>query len=357
MEPKAYEAYAQLCLEESAPFPVEQLAWGFLPNKEATHLLVLACPRKQLPAHHREAWESAPRVLPEDAVLAQLNLEALYVWCSGMLTLIQYSSQTGFPLPRLFHAPLPASATVTEQTEARERLRLQAHLKAVPALVTLGQGVVGRNGDVQVHVTTEQQPKSVHLSEAISWSADLRDSAWLARLRKQQRLGAHLWRGLLVAAGICLLLVVLSLLTLGLEQWNQRLQTEVAERALAVEAIVNNQVQIEKLNTFIGEPFEPFAILEAINVLRPKADIWFDTAAITDDGDVRIRGYAQRVNQVNAFNASLLGSGQFSEVEDIDFQPRAGGKVEFRMHLKYTQAANPEASPSETTPGQAPAAS
>lgn len=331
------ESFVELSLEECSPFPLDQLAWGF--HVQPGRVIAFATPRSQIEAVVSEHWEEYTHVYP--AFLPLLpgvgEAHACGLLNGHELTVAIFNELGG-------SIQLPLGNTIVEEDQLPEQVAIgivlqhghDGHEVHVPILRIVGSGVTP-DGQVFLSSTIDwSSPQTITLEEELAWHGDLRSRDFVRRHWRELTMGRKVWVGVVSALGVAATLLVLSLISWFMAQLNANDRALIASREAAVEMINNNQLQIDKLDTFTADPFEPFAWLEAINSMRPRDQIWFDTVSIDPDGEIFVKGFADQVNQVNNFVRSLIRSGKFKESETTQFSPR-NNKIQFQMRLVYLQ--------------------
>lgn len=332
--------FAELLLEEHAPFPLEQLAWGYV--RQHHQLLVFAAPRIRL--ENTETWPEARHVLPAFwPLLATGFTGPCLLRYQNLLTFLPAAPEPFRPR----HLPLP------EDTDEEQLPALAANWQGctegqLPPLFTLEGIQISRTGQLlpQWKPLLGDAPDSAPTPATEAWNADLRDAEDVRRLRRELMLASRLWLGLQAGMAVAVLLLVLTILWLGLSWHNAQQRAAIAELAPRVEALNSNQLHVERLQDFSGEPFEPFTVLEQVNALRPRNVIWFRAVSLQSDGEVTIEGFAQLVNQVNEYQRKLLETGRFEEIMPPDSGPR-NGRIQFTLQLRHL--GSPDQTPTETS--------
>lgn len=307
-------AFVELFLESHAPFPVDQLAWGFLSDPRSRFAFLYATPRSRLKALGWELPGTAVQIFPGFVSLFGPTVDRptlRFVSQNGVLSAI--SLEPDNPVPsQVISLPVEAEWLSDEALlKAREGF-LEAH----PAPdVTLEDGLwlgeeMALTSDLQIrfrlrHVAPGTPlPPIEHLlplsSDAL-WAADLRDTAFASRESRTRHRSQLVWKSLRFASAAALLLLLGQLLSLLLgtyDHWVERDLQTLEPRATRVE---NKLTLADRLTRSTKEDMRPFLLLEAINPARPDA-IFFNEVRVRSFDQLEIEGQSvQGVSPVNAF--------------------------------------------------------
>lgn len=337
--PAALEAgelddFAELSIESLAPFPLEQLYWGFLCDLPSQSLILYATPRERLKRAGHESLESYTWVLPDFACLLGARFAEtvdVVLQTTGPGTRLQFSGGEGLPL--LVEALAagnaasdPPASTSTPRLELR-LTQLKTDEKARPTFEfeTLG------GPDVEGHWS----PLSP--DEAALWRADIRPADFKASERSSRRTTAWISRLLSYAALFACLLIVLEGLLWAGQAWLDSLENKIAAQTTAVRRVEDKQSLTNKLEQVAQNELRPIAILEAANQIRldlGNTGIEYDEAVIEGSNRITIEGKANTINELNAYTDSLKASGTFTLVGSPR-QITRSGKTTFSVTLDY----------------------
>ncbi len=390
---------AELTLEELSPFPVEQLAWGYLHDAERSRLFIYAAFRDtlRLRGESADGWVRDPYVLPDFLPLLlreEMGAAQARFFLSGeTLSAALFRADEPYPGAVLCEPvglsdaaaevegdladpdadeEAAASTEVAEVTQemleaAQARLFSQFDRRVyppVPAITVLNGidldtkegGVVFKLG--QFGRTDGKSPigddETFSLkSDNALWQADVRDADFKRRERSQRKLAGKLWVATQVAAALALLLIVLegSLLVFG----HFATQREVAQAEMQeeVDVLLTRKDNLSLMKQFSGRVFEPFQLLRVLHKPMPS-DFYFQNAFITRPDRARIQArFAQgsgSILLVNEYVEQLEATGLFNEIEEsstvrgpdvfLDLEAVFKAPEEFPEQLSY-QAPQP----------------
>ncbi|QYY34372.1 PilN domain-containing protein [Ruficoccus sp. ZRK36] len=389
MRPVDVPSFAELTLEEMSPFSLEHLAWGYQMDASARWLLIVAACQPRLPVALTASWDEALFVLPAFYPLlcaGQPTQGAPAILYGNCLTLAHYGEQacplpTGFthhlietdgdPLPEAFAiyaSERPSEAkdsglfVLEEAREGRDgtvafdlscvkRENVENMGADMPA-----SAVESHDGEPMADAPVPGQPVVYRIDDTDTiWPTDLRDSAFKASEQKSRRLGAALWKGMLIAGAVAAVLLLLAVGWAVLAGMVSSRQSKIAKQTPQIMALELKEQNLEELKQFAGSPFRPFTILEAVNDVKlnrmGKNGVYFDSVALNKDNEVTIRGKAGSIVEVNQFADALTDSGLFEQISPPDYQSRGSGEVRFTLELRYLPPPS-GVDPIETVPAQ-----
>lgn len=366
--PSALEAgelddFAELSMEGLAPFPLEQLNWGFLCDLPNQTLILYAALKDRLKRAGYETLEDYTWVLPDFACLLGARFaEPVHV----VLHTPGHSTHLRFPQGQ----QLPLVVEVTDTSGAKPDLPVNdesAHLE-----LRLVQPKIDEKARPTFHFeTVGDAPVEGHWSplspdEESLWRADIRPASFKNAERSARRTTALITQLLRYAALFALILVFLEgLLWVG-QFWLGTQQSKIDSQAAAVRRVEDKQSLTNKLEQVAQNELRPIAILEAANQIRlnlGKTGIVYDETIIEGTNRITIEGTANTINELNDYTDSLNDSGTFTLVGSPRQRTR-GGETTFTVTLDYQHpdtgddlmpAADPPDAPAEADPSSEPA--
>ncbi|CAA6690607.1 MULTISPECIES: hypothetical protein [unclassified Lentimonas] len=350
LEPSEIQDFVELSLESIAPFPIDQLNWGYLYSEDAPDILLYATHRDRLMAAGYTELQSYAWVLPDFSTLTGA--------CFPDETLVALESADNVSL-LLFAkgASIPSTVLVTPLAEASLGNVLKAvnELKAsAPDLPKTAATLNIRTSAVELN--EQGLPTFVHESaddsrsdleygawttlaptEAQLWQSDVRSADFKETERSARRLGAVLLRITGWAAILSLVLIVGEILLMACLAWVGTLDNQLASQQSAVFTVEEKQALMVKLEQVSQNELRPIAILDAANTIRlaQKLGIEYDSAIIEGQNHITIEGKATSINALNTYTEHLKRSGQFEIVAAPESITRAGNTT-FTVTLAYT---------------------
>lgn len=329
-------SFAELSLEALAPFPIEQLNWGYLCDAEHERLLCFATHQDRVRQAGFKDLESYTWVLPDFLALYGLNPG------SDKCRFQSPKSEASVHFQDSPHIPETVTATPRDDANAEAADAYQLSNATV-------------NEAQEVHFTLSapdsETSHTVSLGPETLWAADVRPAGFKTNERRARKLSAHLLQGFKYAACFAAFLVAVELILLTCNLWLNIRENKVERQSTPVATIQEQQALSVKLERVFENQLRPVAVLELINNLRPAKSIHFNEASTEENNRITIEGEANTVNALNAYIDQLKASGQLELLAPPKTLTRSG-RTTFSVELSYTHR-EPEA-PRPTKPVQAP---
>ncbi|MGC9449890.1 MAG: hypothetical protein ACP5I4_00465 [Oceanipulchritudo sp.] len=329
LSPSDRTAFIQLSLEGSAPFPIEQLAWGFLSFDGADHAFVYATPKSRLKRLGMDRPESYHQLFPGFISLfgdPPDKPAVRFLSQNGVLSAI--SLPAGNPVPDAVHSRKIPGEVLTDDTQLEARDKLAASLDTegyeCEDGVWLGEEVQilpdGRLRFLHRHLSASAsrglKSTILPLGEQALWDADLRDQGYAGREQATRQRSTLIWKSLRIAGWTALLLVIFQLSTFilgGVNVWQESKIREIEPLATRVE---NKLTLADRLTQSTEEDLNPFLLMEAINPVRPDS-IFYNKVRSRAFNELEIEGQSSEgVTPVNAFADSIKQMPFVSSVEN-----------------------------------------
>jgi len=347
LEPAEIPDFIELSLESLAPFPVEQLNWGFLYSTDAPTILVYATHRDRLKQAGYTELQSYAWVLPDFATLtgACFPDETLVTLQSANnLSLLLFDKGACVPRTVLVaslkdgdfeHALEELIANASDLTQGTTMLRVRT---GAIELSEQGLAIFNQESADDSHSAIEYGAwTTLAPTEAQLWQSDVRSADFKVTERNARRLGSLLMRITAWAAIFALVLVGIEMLLLASQAWLSTLDKQIESQRTAVLTIEDKQALMVKLEQVAKNELRPIAILDAANNIRLKQNlgIEYDSAVVEGENHITIEGKATSINALNSYTESLKQSGQFVLITAPESITRAG-KTTFTVTLAYT---------------------
>lgn len=345
LEANELDDFAELSLESIAPFPAEQLYWGYLQAEASDRIVLYAAHRERIKQLGIEQIDEYAWVLPEFAPLVCTffpEATEVVVQTSESICLLQFEKGHGVPV----YASVRALAASDDADTLIQSLRNEApklhdghpSLTLHPTSQDVTEhGLAAFNFQVTgKYPSTEDEAKLAQLSPDASqlWKADVRSIEFKKAERNARKLGDLLLRITTWAAVFAVLLVLGELVLFTANTWLNTRHAKVAEQQPIVDKISEKQTLMVKLEQIEQNDLRPIAMLQALNDKRPSG-IYFTDAIAEGENQLKIEGIANNVNAMNSYADSLQQSGRFQLLDPPQSLIR-GGKVTFSLMLSFS---------------------
>ncbi len=341
-------ALSRFALEESSPFPIEQLAWGVYAPKEAEGVLIYAASRERLRQMGHKLPEGALYVLPDFfAAFSQVSFfqRTVRFFCDG----VSFSTlifEPGHLPPRYIQSvhldpALPREEAISSVYKEAFEYYQGLSYKVEEGYLKVKAVHPKRNGDflietkrVKVGEARAQGVALAHYADStFLWAADLRDEAFKVSENRKRLLDKRLscflsglvFLSLFLFFAECVLLIGRGVLHLR--------QRQLEEQLPAVELALENERLLDHIYHVYEHNLDPFKMLDLLNQLRPQG-LYFTHFYAEDATHGELKGIGASVDQVNEYGAILSTAEDLVSAHLSDVQTRQG-KVQFLLKLVF----------------------
>jgi hypothetical protein len=297
-------AFIQLNLEGNSPFPMEQLAWGFLQDPKAGFAFAYATPKARLRRLEIEHLDKYYQLFPGFVSLYNDPVERptiRFISQCGVISALFLSNL--HPVPEKIVSRRIAGDLLTDDIQLEARHLLLASLQTdgfeCEDGIWLGEGtdimasgaLAFKHRHISPGTSKGLKTQELRLSDHALWSSDLRDPTY---------------------AGI---------------------ESKVRQRnAVRVE---NKITLATRLTQSTEEDLKPFLLMEAINPLRPDS-IFFDKVRSSAFNEIEIEGKStDGVTPVNGF-ADSIGQLPFVNSVENNSQTR-NNQTSFELLITFSE--------------------
>lgn len=320
-------AFIELALEGNAPFPMEQLAWGFLQSPSASFAFVYATPRTRLKRLDIDPDENFLQLLPGFISLYGDTFDKptiRFLSQNGVLSALHL--EPGNPVPAKIVSRRIKATLLTDEILLATRRDLAAHLDS-PGWefedglwlgegidILQGEGIRFRHRHLNEGTPLPLREQVLSLPENDLWAADLRSREYANRERRVRRRSRTIWKSIQAAAAMAVLLLLLQAGDFALSTYNRFQEADISELEPRASRIENKLTLAQRLTQSTEEDLKPFLLMEAINPLRPDS-VFFDDVRSRAFNELEIEGQSSEgVTPVNAFADSVE---QLPSVESV----------------------------------------
>ena len=306
------------------PFPIEQLAWGYVPlNTEKTQWLYFSGLRERIEGFVGEV-DNNVHILPCAAIgifAAQPN-ETCTLTCGTLSsTLIDQKPASCVSAPG---ASLLAPKSRYSGGSTERRWMMQS-------------ASMNNDGDC-VCVLAEQggsDQKTVTIPEKSLWQADVRDKTLILKLRKQQKTARRADKGIkLVNVALIIAFIFQTALWVGNFMLSRKEQ-ECKRQAEIAKHIEGEEFLAQKMRAIVEQEMRPFELLGLLNSFRPDK-IYFTSASIDNLHNTTVEAVSESAMLVENYTKVLQNSGYFESVKVTDVHASDQG-TKFRLTCDFKE--------------------
>ncbi len=311
-------AFIRLDLEGNSPFPMDQLAWGYLQHPDSPHAFVYASPKARLKNLKIDTLESFYQLFPGFISLfgeSSKEPRVRFLSQSGVISALFFEAGQTVPT-RLISRKVKAEL-LTDDALLEARDALAENLSADPAELEeglwLGEGYEiqpdGRVCFLHRHVHPGRskglKPHALQLSSQDIWAVDLRDEAYALREQTIRQRSHWIWRSLKAAGWVAAILLLLQVLNFGVKAYDALQMRKINQIEPMATRVENKLTLATRLNQSTEEDLKPFVLMEVINPLRPDS-IFYEKVRSRAYNTLEIEGKStEGVTPVNAFADSV----------------------------------------------------
>lgn len=351
IEPSEIRNFAEYTMEESSPFSLDQLYWGFLTNQETpSSLLLYAAYKPRLKADDIIDFDDAYHVLP--AFVSHSGLSVASPSCF----LCQYEDS----LSALHFVPGETYPVQVESIQFNEResddededvveenvfiaSRKLIHSDALeqPGIFTCIDVRVEDETLVFSHAYQVDESSDLkmlpdnHVSDnTLLWNADIRDEGLKQEEIKTRKYGQYAWSALQASAVAVALIIFMQLFNLTGNMLVDGRFEKISTDNAAVKLVENQQKSLNTLKEFKNIELQPFAMLDILNSTRPSS-IYFKSAEGYSGMPLTIMGIAPTVAQLDDYARQLELNSNLEYASVKKQKVVLGSGVNFTMEASF----------------------
>jgi hypothetical protein len=319
---------AQLELESRAPFPVENLAWGFVTSGGAA--LVFAATQERASAGLEKGLDplrfALPAFLPFCLETPHSESAVSICVCGDSASALFFDAGKSLPskivscgLPEGvrsddYAALLKARPAILEKLGVAREKWLSEEIRVLRKGVDAGEEkVVFKIGIVAPSRVAESE--AVISGDAL-WNADVRGRTFAASARASRRRDFFAWMAF-ASAGCVLAAAFIALLASSAFSIAARVyRSEAGASRDEVEELQNKADFASSLEAATERELKPFSMIAAANMKRPHG-LCFDKVSSSDWNILRIEGRAERAEVVQTYIEELGKDANVREVRTL----------------------------------------
>lgn len=330
-------SFVEVSVEQSSPFALNQLYYGYYLPPGSQHLLMYAAYRKQLLVYEDDEWAAADLVLPDFASVLALKTDGptlVFLQDPYEVTALYWGGEGQVP-----ERVCSRKVELNELGEPnQEKLAQDLRRKMAPLPDNVKTLVVERSGERGIRdknlVFDLRAQEGAALTTEIArpgfLSMDVRDKAFLHATRKARRQNRMLWAAVL---GIFAAFMGLGIFEGALFASRQILESR-EQRILALEPEVKRIMEEEQLANRLeelrGERLLPFEMIDYLNQTRPRS-IYFTRVATEGLRSFELDALTPRSQDVDRYQQILEQASELQGVEIRGLRTRPDGRTSFSI--------------------------
>ncbi|MCC5833773.1 MAG: hypothetical protein JJU20_03485 [Opitutales bacterium] len=340
------QAFAELSLEGASPFPLEQMAWGFLHAADSPHLLVYATPKNRLSRVGLSELEKWHHVFPGFASLFGKTWDRpviVFLSQTGSISALYYEAKQSVPC-RVVSRPVGADL-LTDESILKAQKKLLDQLPEVDEFEIESGVYVGDGSYVHSDHSCSFKHRylkdgqesdilhNFHLAESELWPLDIRDPEFAQKEGKSRALGKRLWTALIAASATAALLIIAQVAFFALESWSSLRERQILSLAPAVSRVEHTQTLVDRLTRSVEQDIHPFYMLQTINSERPPS-VFFSKVGARAYNRLEVEGEStEGVSTVNRYADELVASSAINDV--INNSQTRVGRTSFELVITF----------------------
>jgi hypothetical protein len=345
--PTEISSFAQLQVEAIAPFPIENLSWGY--STDGKNVLIYASTQDRAasfaPNGLDKVWNAFPAFLPFVIQSAPAEDTAYLAIGGGSASLLSF--RAGETLPFKIQSCRIAGETPlsTDEEILASRPAILAGLcgadtPKVEEGVRYLQGVNDHSDTRTSFITRKitgatpaEAPLHISISGEPLWNADIRGRVFATATSDQRKQSSILWKAF---AAACIAACVLVFATIGLaavKTTGAVYRAIVKHHASEVELLQNKADFAGNLESVTEREMKPFSMLALANSKRP-AGVYYDQASTTSWNTLHLSGGAQRSELIQGYIEDLGKDPNVHEVRTLR-TATSGGSSTFDIEIVF----------------------
>lgn len=348
--------FAELSIESIAPFPIDQLHWGYLYRKDVPTLLLYAARRERLKNEGFADLNDYAWVVPDFATLSGARFyddTLVLLESDNGVSLTYFEKNADIPksvwLDRM-DEPITESKIKSLRSSIRDLPQTASVLHLRPVVANVNENGIPTFEHTVAEQTSDRSYNNdwqpLPLPESQLWQMDVRDTDFKTAEKSKRRTSAVILRITGWAAIFALILLLAEGLLFAAQNWLQTQLDTIERQQVAVSKVEEKQILVNKLEQVAQNELRPIEMLEAANNIRLKLNlgIEYDEVIIEGENHITIEGKASSISALNRYADNLKNSGLFELLDKPDPSTR-NGKTTFRVSLAYYPRLQPKENP------------
>jgi hypothetical protein len=330
-------SFVEVSLEQSSPFALPQLYYGYYRPPESEELLVYAAYRKQLAVYEDDDWAEAELVLPDFAPVLALKPDGptlVLLKDSYEVTALLWSGGRGVPERILSRkVELDEAGESNQETVSRNLLQKMAPLPDNVTTLVLERSGEGGIRDKNLVFSLRARDGAAMTTEIARpgfLSMDVRDKGFLQATRKALRQNRLLWAGVLAIFAAFIALGVFEAALFASRQIMESRERRILALEPEVRRIMEEEQLANRLEELSGERLLPFEMIDYLNQTRPRS-IYFTRVSTDGLRSFELEALTPRSQDVDRYQQILEQASELQGVEIRGLRTRPDGRTSFSI--------------------------
>lgn len=337
--------YVEGLVDEFSPFPAEQTCWGYLREPGTEEVFFFATWRDTLAQYADPGDSHATYIVPKFlALAARADRKPGWVFIAddNGVAALHFPNRGRVPdqLHTRFLADGQAGLVALWQLRNAMQKEICGDDDVADGLYRCPDAELARGKTLAFALEFSENENRAFKPhgkrrlgpESFIYTADVRDTSFLANERRKRKAARTLTRLALGAAALLALLIVAQIY-IWLQESRAAGMVELSDlQAPLVDELSQKEALIGVVKRYRGYPLRPFDWLMAANMDRP-IDLSFASVKMDRAKAIHFAGEAPDVTAVNRYHDALVATGQFAKVEISSLNSNQG-VVEFGMAME-----------------------
>ena len=323
LKEEKFADFAEFVLNESglSPYPVDQLAWGYLSDEELGKMFVFATPLAKLRQIGWQNFEVFRRVFPSFVSLFASDYEeatVAFLLFEETLTAAAFQAESNIP-DFLYSIPLDPQEGGEAVEDARGKLISLFDLENYQVskdILVAHEVVRTKDGFFKFeHEWLEGKDSDLSLDQDVLisadelWTCDLRQRDFKEVEQKRRNQARARWKGVLgwTLSMAAILVVFAGIKILGIQLEDKKILSQ--RMGEQVPLVIESQKLLEKLRQNKLGGIDPFGSIIRMAVQRggsaDDSDLTFTMAHFESRNEVKIEGEGKTIEAINTFIENL----------------------------------------------------
>jgi hypothetical protein len=343
--PADIAGFVQLELETRAPFPVENLSWGYL--SAGGRALIFAATGERAAAGLEKGLEPLQYALPAflpfcletpssgDSVRLCISgacANAFFMDAGKSLPSKIVSCKLPEPFDtRSDEAIIKARPVLVEKLGLQNQGRIEEGIRVLHGIDTKSEEKI--TFKIREVKTSQPSAVDVHIAGDALWNADVRGRVFAATTRASRRKDYLAWMAFASAGWTAAALVLISILIVAFSISTGVYHSMSQKHRAEVENLQNKSDFATNLESVTEREMKPFSMIAVASIKRPQG-LSYDKVSSSDWNVLRLEGQATRSDLVQTYIEALGKDPNIREVRTLRTST-SGGRSTFDIEVVF----------------------